>query len=154
LAVIEQKLAAPPETPMQGGDVGPAPAFPPAEAFAEARQLMLNGDYDAAERAWRTFVTDNPSHPKTPEAQYWFGKTLAARSAHAEAAAAYIGAVRGWPQTGWGADAAVELARELTALKKLPEACQTLGEFSRRYPKANAAVKSRAAATRTQAKCA
>jgi len=153
LTALEQRLAPPPEASAAGPGT-PPPPFPANEAFAEARQLMLNGDYDASERAWRSFVAAYPDHAKTPEAQYWYGKTLAARGAHADAAAAYIGAVRGWPQTGWGADATVELARELVALKKTNEACQTLGEFTRRYPKAPAAAKSRAAATRTQAKCA
>lgn len=131
----------------------PAPRVPPAEAFTAARQLMLNGDYDGSERAWRAYVSDYPEGPRLAEAQYWLGKTLSARSAHAEAAAAYIGAVRGWPQTSWGADATVELARELIALKKLPEACQALGELDRRYPKASSAIKSRAQVARGQAKC-
>lgn len=154
MTVLEQRFIAPPEDAAAAPGTPPPPAFPAGEAFAEARQLMLNGDYDASERAWRSFVAAYPDHAKTPEAQYWYGKTLSARGAHADAAAAYIGAVRGWPQTGWGADATIELARELVALKKTAEACQTLGEFGRRYPKASAAAKSRAAATRTQAKCA
>jgi TolA-binding protein len=48
----------------------------------------------------------------------------------------------------------VELSRELIALKRVPDACQMLGEMNRRYPKATPAVKARAAAARTQAKCA
>ena len=51
-------------------------------------------------------------------------------------------------------DAVVELSRALIQLKKPADACQTLGELARRYPKAPAAVQSRAAAARTQAKCA
>jgi TolA-binding protein len=38
-------------------------------------------------------------------------------------------------------------------LKKPTDACSTLAEFSRRYPKAPAPVAGRAAAARTQAKC-
>ncbi len=41
---------------------------------------------------------------------------------------------------GWAPDAVVELARSLVALKKPTDACQTLAEFGRRYPKAPAAV--------------
>ena len=74
------------------------------------------------------------------------------RAAHAEAATAYIGAIRGWPQTGWAPDAVVELARELVALKKPTDACQALAELPRRYPKA-ASVKARAAQVAAQAKC-
>jgi tol-pal system protein YbgF len=136
-----------------GGNVAQAPALPPEEAFDEARQLMLNGDYDAAERQWRDFVSAYGDTNRAPEARYWYGKTLSARSAHADAATAYIGAIRGWPATAWAPDATVELARELVALKRPAEACQTLSELAKRYPRAPAAVKSRAAATSGQAKC-
>jgi TolA-binding protein len=39
------------------------------------------------------------------------------------------------------------------ALKKPADACQTLDELARRYPRANADVKNRAASVRTQAQC-
>ena len=47
----------------------------------------------------------------------------------------------------------LDLARSLIALKQLPQACGTLDELSRRYPKANVDVRNRAAAARTQAQC-
>jgi len=47
----------------------------------------------------------------------------------------------------------VELARSLTALKKPQDACATLAELPKRYPKAPPAVTARAAATAKQAKC-
>ena len=94
----------------------------------------------------------HPSHPKeTPVLSRHFGE--------AEARTYDGWAARG----GWEAlrkalamapDAVVELSRSLVALKKPADACQTLNEFKRRYPKAPAAVASRAAAARTQAKCA
>jgi len=131
-----------------------APAATASESFAQARQLMLGGDYDGAEAAFSDYVARYSDSPKGPEARYWLGKTLTARSAYADAAGAYIGAIRGWPQTGWAPDAVVELSRALIQLKKPADACQTLGELARRYPKAPAAVMSRAASARTQAKCA
>lgn len=137
-----------------GGQAAAAPtSLSPADAFAQARQLMLNGDYDASERAWRGFIDAYGDTSKAPEARYWYGKTLSARGAHADAATAYIGSIRGWPTTSWAGDATVELARELIALKKPAEACQALGEFSKRYPKASASVKARATAASAQAKC-
>ena len=165
LAAIEQKLAAaeaaaaaapaPATTaPAPTAETAPAPAQgSPTEAFADARRLMLGGQYDAAEAAFRDYVATYPDAPKTPEARYWWGKTLAVKGAHAEAATAYIGAIRGWPATPWGPDAVVELARELVALKKPEDACQALAELPKHYPKAPAAVKARAAETSARAKC-
>jgi tol-pal system protein YbgF len=124
-----------------------------ADAFTKARQTMLSGDYDGAQTAFNDYVTTYPDSPKTPEARYWLGKTLTAHGDNVKAAGAFIGAIRGWPQTSWAPDAVVELSRSLVALKKPTDACQTLTELRKRYPKAPAAVKSRAEATRAQAKC-
>ncbi|WP_374575416.1 tol-pal system protein YbgF [Phenylobacterium sp.] len=156
VTALEQRLAPPADDgggEADGGQAAAATNASPGEAFSEARQLMLNGDYDAAERAWSAFVHAYGDTDKGPEGQYWYGKTLSARGAHADAATAYIGAVRGWPKTSWAPDATVELARELVALKKGPQACQALDQFSKRYPKAPSNVRSRAAATAAQAKC-
>ncbi|WP_395670878.1 tol-pal system protein YbgF [Phenylobacterium sp.] len=156
LTAAEQRVAEPPPPPEPPAEAaaGDGPKPPANEAFAAARQLMLSGDYDAAEQAFAAYAQDYPQGPRLAEARYWLGKTQTVRNAHAQAAASYIGAVRGWPQTTWAPDAVVELARSLAALKKTAEACQALAELPRRYPKASAAVNSRAATTRAQAKCA
>jgi tol-pal system protein YbgF len=122
-------------------------------AFKQARQLLLDGDYASAEQAFSTYVTNYPDNAKTPEARYWLGETLFVREAYTDAAAAYIGAIRGWPQTTWGPDATLKLARSMVALKKTTEACRTLDELAKRYPKASSQVTSRAASTRVAAKC-
>lgn len=156
---LSEKLSAFEQAPAASADAGvPPPPAPPAgnptEAFAAARQLMLAGDYDGAEQAFAGFVEIYPEHQRTPEARYWWGKTLSVRGANADAASAYLAAIRGWPQTSWAPDAVVELARSLVALKKPEDACRTLAELPKRYPKAPANITSRAASTRTQAKCA
>jgi tol-pal system protein YbgF len=114
---------------------------------------MLSGDYDGAQTAFAAYVEAYPEGPRTPEARYWLGKTLSVKGANAQAAGAYIAAIRAWPKATWAPDAVVELARSLTALKKLPDACATLAELPRRYPKAPPAVTARAAAAAKQAKC-
>lgn len=140
-AVVEEEAAAEAE-----GD--------PDVDFAAARKLMLDGDYDAAYVAFDRFVKQYGDTPKGAEGRYWLGKTLSVRGDHGGAAGAYIGAIRGWPKTTWAPDAVLELSRSLIALKKPADACQTLDELARRYPKAPAGVLNRAQAARVQAKCA
>ena len=152
LAAAEKAVAPPPPPEPPAAEL--ARAATPQEAFTAARQLMLSGDYAGAEQAFAAYVQDYPEGPRIAEARYWLGKTLTVRNAHAQAATAYIGAIRGWPQTTWAPDAVVELARSLVALKKPTDACQALAELPKRYPKAPTTVTNRAAATRTQAKCA
>ena len=161
LAAVEkaQAAAAPPPPAAAAAEAGQSPPSPAeakasaADAFGKARDLMLGGDYDGAEAAFAAYVQAYPDGPKSAEARYWWGKTLSVKGAHAQAATAYIGAIRGWPKTSWAPDAVVELARSLAALKKPQDACATLGELAKRYPKAPAAVKSRAEAVSREARC-
>ena len=102
---------------------------------------------------FRDYVDRHGDTAKAPEARYWLGKTLSARGANADAAGAYIAAIRGWPKTNWAPDAVLELSRSLIALKKPTDACATLAELAKRYPNAPAGVQSRAAQARGQAKC-
>ncbi|KSB90769.1 tol-pal system protein [Caulobacter vibrioides] len=132
----------------------PAAPADPATAFKQARQLLLDGDYAGAENAFGGFVAAYPDDAKAPEARYWLGETQFVREAYGDAAGSYLGAVRGWPQTSWAPNAVLKLSRSLVALKKPADACRTLDELAKRYPKAPADVVSKAKSTRTQAKCA
>ncbi|WP_308238103.1 hypothetical protein [Phenylobacterium sp. J367] len=99
---MAEKAVAPPPPPEPPAEaVADAPKATPQEAFTAARQLMLGGDYDGAEQAFAAYVQTYPEGPRVAEARYWWGKTLTVRNAHAQAATAYIGAIRGWPQTAW-----------------------------------------------------
>lgn len=126
----------------------------PADAFANAKALMDGGDYDNAEAAFADFIQRHPDDGHIGEANYLYGKTLAVRSAHADAAHAYIEAIRGYPKTGWAPDAMAELSRELIAMKRTDDACKTLDALKAKYPKTPASVAKKASAARTQAKCA
>jgi tol-pal system protein YbgF len=132
----------------------PPPPADPATAFKQARQLLLDGDYAGAENAFGGFVSAYPDDAKAPEARYWLGETQFVREAYGDAAGSYLGAVRGWPQTSWAPNAVLKLSRSLIALKKPADACRTLDELTKRYPKAPADVVSKAKSTRVQAKCA
>ncbi|USQ96891.1 tol-pal system protein YbgF [Caulobacter sp. RL271] len=154
VADLQAAGAAQVAAPLAGGTPPPpAPPADPAVAFKQAKDLLLAGDYANAEQAFSAYVNNYPDDAKTPEARYWWGETLFVRESYADAASAYIGAIRGWPKTSWGPDATLKLARSMVALKKTTEACRTLDELPKRYPKAPAQVTSRAASTRVAAKC-
>jgi tol-pal system protein YbgF len=157
LAALEKRLA-----DQEAAAVSAAPAAAaaapastdPNAAFKSARQMLLDGDYGAAEQAFAGYVEAFPDSAKAPEARYWLGETQFVREAYSDAAGNYLGAVRGWPQTSWAPDAVLKLSRSLVALKKPADACKTLDELSRRYPKAPTAITAKATSTRVQAKCA
>ena len=135
----------------------PGPPPPPtgdsAEAFQRAKQLLLQGQYAAASGAFQNFVETYGDTPDGPEARYWLGDTLYIRGLYADAATSYIGAIRGWPQTGWAPQAVVKLARTLVAMNNLPAACKTLVELTRRYPAASDQTKAEASNVHAAAQC-
>jgi TolA-binding protein len=150
-----QGLTAPPPPPPPVAGTAPAAPAPdePATAFLAARALWQSGDKAGAEAAFRDYTDRFGDSPRGPEARYYLGKALLARNAWPEAATADIGAIRGWPQTRWAPDAVLDLTRALVAMGKTADACQTLAELGRRYPKPGAAVLSGARSLRAQAAC-
>ena len=156
LTAVDQAVRAltpPPPPPPPDASSAPPPPVDPASAFAAARASFQAGDNAAAEAAFQDFVTRFGDTPRAPEARYFLGHVLLARRAWADAATADIGAIRGWPQTRWAPDAVLDLSRALVGLKKPADACQTLDELTKRYPKASADVMSGATEVRAQARC-
>lgn len=156
LAALEARivtLETPPVVETVEAAADPVPQADPAALFAQGRKQMTEGDNAGAETSFARYVSTFGDNAKAPEARYWLGKTLTARGANAEAASAYIGAIRGWPKTVWAPDAVVELSRALIAQRLPVDACQTLAELPRRYPAASAAIMARAQAARLEAKC-
>ncbi len=166
VTALEQQVAtlsAPPPAPPEEPAVSapPRPPRPAASAassadtdFTAARRLLLDGDYAAAEGAFETFLGQYGDTPRAPEARYYYGKTLMARRAYQQAATAFLGAIREWPQTSWAPDAVLDLSRALVGMNRKTDACQTLNELARHYPRASTDVRNRAATLRTQAGCA
>src|SRR5580700_7678343 len=163
---LEKALAAltapPPAAQPAPADAGAADNGPPAPsadqgdpkaAYAHARQLLLDGDYPGAQAAFQTYVDQYGSTPMAPQARYWLGETKYVQEDYAGAAAAYIGAAKGWPQSAWAPDAVVKLALSLLQLNRPTDACAALGEFDRHYAKSGGAAKARADAARIKAKC-
>ena len=158
LAALEKTVeafATPPPPPPPEGSAEPraAQTEDPAATFAAGKAAFVAGDMAAAEPALRDYVDRHGDGPSGPEARYYLARVLLARRAWADAASADIGAIRGWPQTRWAPQAVLDLSRALIALKKPADACQTLDELIRRYPKAQANVQKAAVDLRTQAKC-
>jgi TolA-binding protein len=168
-----QSLQAPPAPPagapgpgtlggapgVSGGAGAPAVEPPstapldPAAQFSAARAALEQGDMANAEAGFQAYIAVAGDGPPGPEAHYYLARTLIARKAWPEAATADIGAIRGWPHTSWAPAAVLDLSRSLVAMGKEQDACETLGELTRRYPGAAPAVLRDARHLRADAKC-
>ncbi|HTX48662.1 MAG TPA: tetratricopeptide repeat protein, partial [Caulobacteraceae bacterium] len=160
VAALEQKIAglsAPPPV----AAIAPAPAAPAepppvdaAAAMAAARSAFNAGDYATAEARFRDVVARFGDSPRAGEARYYLAKILIGREAFTDAASMDLAVVRQWPETSWGPDAALDLARAMLGLKQAREACGVLAEIDSHYPRAGAGVKAVEADVRSEARCA
>lgn len=148
-----QAAPAPVAAPGPTSEASPPPMTPSSQ-LNTAVAAVNAGDFGTAEPMLRDYVDRYGDGPRGPEAKFYLGKTLMARRAWADAATAQIGAIRGWPKTRWAPEAVVDLSKDLVALQKPADACQALGELTRRYPKATPTVLREADDVRAKAKCA
>jgi tol-pal system protein YbgF len=160
------KALAPPPPPPAGGPAptgqaapGDAAATPPAgdasEAFKAAMKTMRGGDYAGASKAFEDYLATWPDGADAPEAHYRLAETLYVRDDQANAAQEYARALKGSLKAPWSPDAMVKLGMSLQAQGRNAEACKAEAEFTRRFATtAPAAVKARASALKTKAKCA
>ncbi len=125
----------------------------PAMLFKQAKTLLLEGDFPAAETAFSTFVDNHSEAPEAGEAQYWLGESRLIQEAYPEAAEAYITLISQYPNTAKAPDGLVKLARSLRMMGEAEQACGALNEIPVRYPDANAVTRSLAASERSRAKC-
>ena len=138
----------------QAGDTSTFGGVAAGDGFDEAYQRLVDADYAGAQAGFEGFIARKPTDPRVADAKFYIGQSLYVRETYGPAARAYAEALKGWPKTKWAPDATVKLAQSLNQLNQNANACAALAEFNRRYgPAAPAAVKTRAAATRTKAQC-
>jgi tol-pal system protein YbgF len=159
---ISKLQAPPPQAEVQPPPPTDQSAPPPAEApvgeaaaFRAAKAQLTGGDYQGAGDSLNAYLQQYGSSPHAREAYYLLGESYYVRSLYGDATTAYARALKDWPKTAWAPDATVKLSRALVSTNRADQACAALGEYSRRYDAtATKAVKARAAATATAAKCA
>ncbi|MEO6377806.1 MAG: tetratricopeptide repeat protein [Caulobacteraceae bacterium] len=147
-----------PDRPLRGGvepqDGGQVAEQTEASSFRRARDLKAAGDYDMAAASFQDYLARYGTSPRAPEAYYNLGDIYYLRENYRDATAAYASALKARPKTAWAPDAMVRLAESLNLSGQAPQACAAAAEFTQRYAAtASAAVKKRATAVRTRAKC-
>lgn len=167
LNALEARVAAPvaPDGPPADAVAPPAPpkATPkPAAAAATADAAWRIAyahvgakDWPATEAAMTAFIADWPRSTRQPQAQYWLGRSHAARDQHAEAARAFLKVYESAPRSAQAPDSLAGLAAAMVGLKKPKDACRVLGELESVYgERLTAEQKADAETTRKRAKCA
>jgi tol-pal system protein YbgF len=119
------------------------PGATPDEQYQYAFGLLRENRYDDAEKALREFISENPEHQLTGNANYWLGETYYVRGDYKNAAITFAQGVKNYPQSGKAPDNMMKLGMALAAMGQGPDACTAFAEVGKRYPQASASLKDR-----------
>lgn len=145
-----EKLAEKPSTPQ----VAALPANAnPDKQYEHAFEQLRNGNYDAAEKEFASFVAKNKTHALTGSAQYWLGETYYVRNRFGEAAASFGEVLQKYGKGNKAPDALFKLGLSLAALNKKSDACTAFGQMNKLYPDAAPSVKRRVETERRKLSC-
>ncbi len=140
---LEKGRGGGPRPPMATGSAAPPPRPPAAPAagngdqlYHEAFKLLQDGDYAGAEKAFRTFVKQNPQHVLAGNAQYWLGETYYARRDYQDAATAFAEGYKVYKASPKGPDNLLKLGITLAVLGRKSDACAIFTRFTQDYPRA------------------
>jgi tol-pal system protein YbgF len=168
---FEDKEQLPPLTPSQGQAASyanrpqqsyepagapprPAAPSPPARAlFDQAAGAYHRREYSAAETYFQEFLNQYPGDAQAGSAQYWLGETAFATGEYKTAADRFLKTFTAYPTNERAPDALLKLAISLRRLGNDTEACATLTELARRYPRASQPVQKSADTEKKRANC-
>ena len=140
--------------PGSGGNASPAPPRSDAGvAYERAYEALLRRRFDAAEAGFKGFLRQYPRHELAGNSQYWLGETYYARGRFRDAAAAFVKGYKKYKTGRKAPDSLLKLAMTLKRLGQKSEACSTLDQLDRQFPRASSAVRNRAKLERKQAGC-
>jgi tol-pal system protein YbgF len=140
-----------------GGNVVAGAAIPAGlgdgELFDASYNLVLAGDYGAAESALKEHVSRFPKSKRASDARYWLGESQLGQEKYADAAENFLAISRNYPKSERAPEALLKLGISMAALKKNDIACATFSEVIKRYPNADEALKSRIDTEKAAAQC-
>lgn len=113
----------------------------PKEEFDFAYSHVARKDYALAEQSFRTFLQKHPSDKLSSEAAYWLGESQFQRKKFRDAAEAFLNVSTKYETSPKAPDALFRLGQSLAALGEKEAACASLGEVTRKFPRASANLK-------------
>lgn len=144
--------------PQGGADQTTVAALPSGggeadELYRSSYELILSGDYSAAESGFRQLIANHPSGEHAADAHFWLGEALLAQQKPREAAEVFLAASRDFPDSRKAPDTLLKLGISLAAMDQRDVACATFVEVLERYPDANDALRERVKQEQALASC-
>ena len=146
-----------PTAPPQQANRAPAasilPDGSPEDQYKFAFNILLQNDYDQAERAFKAYIDKYPNDPRTENARYWLAETYYVRDKFEPASTAFAEAYQKSPNGQKAPDNLLKLGMSLGKLNKPREACAAFQRLGEQFPNAPGTVKSRATAEKNRLNC-
>jgi tol-pal system protein YbgF len=112
----------------------------PREQFNAAYETYRAGQYEKAEQQFRAFLAKNAASKMAPDVVFFIGESFFKRSRPREAAEQYLKLSTDYAKSSRAPESMLRLGQSLAALGNNAQACATLGEVGKRYPRATATV--------------
>ncbi len=112
------------------------------DRYNHAFGLLRQANYDRAELAFTEFLKAHPDDALAGNARYWLGETHYVRGDYLKAAEIFAENYKLDSQGAKAPDTLLKLGMSLAQLDKGAQACVTLGELRKKFPKAPDAIKS------------
>ena len=110
-----------------------APPQTPEAQYQAAYVLIGQGQFGAAEQAFRAFLVQHPKDPLASSAAYWVGHSHYARGDFQNAAVAFADGYKKYPKGLKAPDTLLELGKTLAKLDQVPGACATFAQFDKQF---------------------
>lgn len=123
------------------------------QQYQEAYSFFKSRDYKGARTAFQKFIDDHPSTEFTGNAYYWLGETYYYKGEYDKAGVQYL---KGYQNSSAGpraADNLLKLAKSLSKLGKIKEACITYAKLHKEFPDANHNIKKQMGDDMKEFKC-
>lgn len=120
------------------------PAGTAKEQYDHARSLLIQRDYEGAEKALTAFIAAHPDDELTENARYWLGETHYVRSDFTNAAVVFAEGFQKFPNGSKAPDSLLKLGLSLAKLGETEQACKVFGELAKKFPDAPLNVRVRA----------
>jgi tol-pal system protein YbgF len=115
-----------------------APSASADDEYALASGFLQRRDYEFAELQFKQFLDDHPSDRRAPDALYGLGESFYQRKQHSDAIEPFLTVVTKHGGSSRAPDSMLRLGQTLAAIDQREQACATLVEVGRKYPKSGA----------------
>jgi tol-pal system protein YbgF len=139
--------------PAAGGLSGLTGKISAEEKFKEARKLIDEKKYEAAEAQFRIFIEQNPNDKLIGEAYYYLGETQYQRKMYKVSIAQFLKVTTNYDKALRAPNAVLRLGQALYSIGEREQSCGAFGELLRKYPNAAANIKTAAEQAALRAKC-